>query len=170
MLRKLLSNLLHIAIFFFITFGIIHFIALMNTRDLTSGETAFKGKFYIVAINTANKDIEFYNIKNSDINLSTFILDPNKNNQEIQIDEQSYAYRILSRTDDNLRIETEFKTEDYTLRSTYSVRGNNIILEKSYLFSFDYIFVSMFISLLILVIGKFLYSILIRRKKDDWHE
>lgn len=167
MLRKLLSILLYIVIFFLITIGSMHLIALINTKDLMSGETAFKGKFYIVAINTANKDIEFYNIKNSDINLSTFILDPNKNNQEIQIDEQSYAYRILSRTDDNLRIETEFKTEDYTLRSTYSVRGNNIILEKSYLFSFDYIFVSILISLCILALGNALHELLIQRKKID---
>ncbi|WP_077929017.1 hypothetical protein [Wohlfahrtiimonas populi] len=167
MLRKLLSILLRIVVFFLITIGSMHFIALMSTRDLMSGEKAFKNEFYIVLTNASNKDWELYNIYNNDINISNFILEPTKNNQETQIEEQSYSYKILSRTDNKLRIETEFKTEDYTLRSTYSVRDNNIILAKSYLLSVDYIFVSMFISLCILAIGNPLYSILIQRKKID---
>lgn len=144
-----------------------HFIASMSTRDLMSGEKAFKGEFYIVLTNASNKNWELYNIYNNDINISNFILEPTKNSQETQSDEQNYSYKVVSRTVDNVRIETELKTEDYTLRSTYSVRENNIILEKSYMLSFDYIFVSMFISLCILTIGNALYSMLIRRKKID---
>ncbi len=156
-MRKILHSICYCVCFFVLVFSTAHIISYINTKDLTK-EEPFKWQFYIVTFNKQDNQVNFINIYENKIDLENYYLNPLKNEGRLIRDNDIYTYEILSQKDSSVEISTKMKSDDYTIISKYLLFNNEITKVSSYLFSFDYILVSMLISLILLFIIKFIYK------------